>query len=109
MSKFCDMALKVTTGQKYKFAVYSTEYRCREMPGVYIVTHREELENGEAVHRYISVGQTDNLSQWRTTLPDIQCHESYLSNCIAIMYEPDYQSRLRIVEEIRESFEMPCG
>ncbi|MBL8891187.1 MAG: hypothetical protein JNL67_14495 [Planctomycetaceae bacterium] len=107
--KLSEIAIKATTGQKYKFTTFTIDARCRELPGVYIVTHREEDERGEAVHRFLSIGQTDNLNQWRDAMPDIQCHESLLANCVGVLYEPDYQTRNRIVQEIRESFEMPCG
>jgi hypothetical protein len=109
VTKLSEIAIKATTGQKYKFAAFAINAKCREMPGVYIMTHREEDLHGEAVHRFLSVGQTDNLSQWRDSLSDIQCHESYHANCVGVLYEPDYQTRRRIVQEIRESFEMPCS
>lgn len=107
--KLSEIAIKATTGQKYKFAVYGIDARCREMPGVYIVTHREEDGHGDAIHHFLSIGQTDNLSDWRETLPQIQCHEAYHANCVGVLYEPDYQARNRIVQEIRESLDMPCN
>jgi hypothetical protein len=103
-----EIAVKVQSGQKYKFAVHPLDARCRQVAGVYMVTHRAEAEEGQAVHHYLSIGETDDLSQWREQLPEIVCHESHNANCIGVLYEPDYQNRLRIVNDIRESFELPC-
>jgi len=108
MVKLPDIAIKSITGQKYKFATYSIDHPCREMPGVYLVTHRAQQEDGEGLHHYLSVGETDNLSQWREQQSPIQCWTAYEANCIAVLFEPDYQIRLRIVDEIRESYELPC-
>jgi hypothetical protein len=103
-----EIAVKVQSGQKYKFAVHPLDARCRQVAGVYMVTHRAESEEGQAVHLYLSIGETDDLSQWREQLPEIVCHESHNANCIGFLFEPDYQNRLRIVNDIRESFELPC-
>lgn len=104
-----EIAVKVQSGQKYKFSVHPLEAKCRQMAGVYVVTQREETENGEAVHRFLSVGETDDLSQWREQIPEFVCLDSNQANCVGLLYEPDYQNRLRIVQDIRESFDLPCG
>ncbi len=103
-----EIAVKVQSGQKYKFAVHPLDARCRQVAGVYMVTHRAESEEGQAVHLYLSIGETDDLSQWREQSPEIVFHESHNANCIGFLFEPDYQNRLRIVNDIRESFELPC-
>lgn len=103
-----EIAVKVQSGQKYKFTVHPLEARCRQVAGVYVVTQREETEDGHAVHRFLSAGETDDLSQWREQMPEFACHETHNANCVGVLYEPDYQNRLRILQDIRESFELPC-
>lgn len=103
-----EIVVKVHSGQKFKFALHSVDSRCRPLAGVFMVTHRAEGGEGEAVHHYLSIGETDDLSQWREQSPEIVFHEPHNANCIGFLFEPDYQNRLRIVNDIRESFELPC-
>jgi len=108
LSTLSDIAVRVQSGQKYKFAVQPIGTRCRQVGGVFVVTHREETEAGDGMHQFLSVGHADDLSLWRDEIPDFTCFDSHQANCIAVLYEPDYQNRQRIVQDIRESFAFLC-
>lgn len=108
MGKLSDIAIKSASGQKYKFSAFTIDTVCREMPGVYVVTRRQESGDGEGVHHFLSVGHTDNLRDWRSDEPKIKCWDDESANCIAVLIELDFQSRQRIVQDIRESFVLPC-
>ena len=85
-----------------------SEHAIPDYPGVYIV-HAQILNNGE--FKVVDVGQTKNLRErFELYHPRMDCWKSQgVSNLsVAVVYQINYKSRIRMEADLRDYFKPPC-
>lgn len=100
------IAFRGESGRKYSFAIHPMTTLFKQVPAVYVFTHRSMDENNKVSHRHIFVGQTDNLGKQFAGVKD-ELLNRFGANCICIHFEDDAKKRLNIESDLVGNYNPP--
>jgi hypothetical protein len=109
MAKIADLTVIGKSGSKYTFAVYSIDSTWKELAAVYVITKRTEKTGGGGSHRYVYVGETENLKDRHSNHHKADCFAKHDANCLCALLEDDEDKRLEIELDILAGNTFPCN
>ncbi len=109
MSKYGEVTFTGKSKTTYMFTAYSWDTEFKAIGGVYSITKRTVKSAGRASHKYIYIGQTEDLSERFDDHHKASCFSKESANCICARTESDKDTRLAIESDLIENYDPPCN
>ena len=98
-----------SSGKKHKFSVYPYNSEWNEVGAVYVVTKRTAKPNGSGTHKFLYVGQTDNLKERHSAHHKATCFSRNGANSLCVLTESSKKKRLSIEADLLDAHNWPCN
>jgi predicted GIY-YIG superfamily endonuclease len=108
VSKIATATWTGQSGTDYNFTVYPIGTSFRAVGAVYIFTKRT-VSDGTASHKFIYIGQTDDLSTRFDNHHKANCIARNGANCISVHMEDSEDQRLAIETDLCRLHDTPCN
>ena len=92
----------------YNFEVFAIDFEFSEISAVFILSHRKLDKNGKGHHKYIYIGQTENLGSELEKCKLNSCIEGHNANVVCILMQSNEQKRIEIEADIKSNYTIPC-
>ena len=97
------------SGIKYQFSVNPLNAKFEALGAVYIVTKRTKKPEAAATHKFLYVGETDDLSTRFDGHHKQACFDQEGANCIGIHLDGSEESRKTKEADLYRSRRWPCN
>lgn len=92
----------------YNFEVFPLDIEFQEVPAVFIISHRKTDKLGRGHHKMLCVGQTDSIVKELKKHKKNKFFKQNKANVICVLPEADEKSRLKIEEDLKTVYTIPC-
>lgn len=92
----------------YNFEMFPLDIEFDDIPAVYLITKRKIDKQGRGHHTPVCVGQTKSLPDGLQKHVKGKCIKKLKANVICVLHEDSEKSRLKIEEDLKTAFSVPC-
>lgn len=93
----------------YNFEVFPMDVEFQEIPSVFIISRRKTDRFGKGHHKFTCIGQTDSLVKELKKHKKNKCFKQNKANVVCVLLEADEKSRLKIEEDLKTVYTIPCS
>ncbi len=108
MAKISDATFVGTSGEQYKFEVFTTESKFENVGALYVFTKRTE-QDGKGMQKFLFIGQTRRLEEAMLKHEKWKCLELNGVNCVCVHLDEDEESRLKKEADLLQANTTPCN
>lgn len=106
MLTFEIMRLKGISGAIYPFRVYVLDSELRSIEAVFVISSRICQSDGRERHKFLYVGQTDNLAESLSNFQKLPWIQQNNANSLFVLAEDDEGKRTEIVKDIQKKYDL---
>lgn len=92
----------------YNFEVFPMEIEFQPDSAVFIISRRKTDKLGKGHHKFICIGQTESLVKEIKKHKKGRCVKQQKANVVCVLLESDEKARLKIEEDLKASYTIPC-
>jgi hypothetical protein len=97
------------SGKRYDFRVYVWDTKFKSLPAIFVVASRHIEPGEDPRYEPVFVGTTADLTKAFDDHPRTDCFQMYYANVVAVLKEPDEDSRERISRDLIDGLAPPCN
>lgn len=92
----------------YNFEIFPLDIELESIPAVYLITKRKIDKQGRGHHVPVCVGQTESLPEGLKKHVKGKCVKKLKANVICILQDESEKSRMKIEDDLKTAFTVPC-
>jgi len=108
MAKIANATFEGQSGVHYYFETFSLDHEFDNIGAIYIFSKRT-YENRKGSHKFLYVGQTDQLANRIISHEKWPCLTAHDVNCICVLQDGNKHSRENIEKDLIRSDDPPCN
>jgi hypothetical protein len=109
MAKISTMTCVGESGKTYSFNVWAMDESFNAVGAIYVITNRFQNDKGKFKHRFIYIGQTEDLSTRFDNHHKAACFKRMDATCICTLREDNENLRFTIETDLIRLHAPPCN